>query len=98
MQFFDCFRDIFRKESFTFTNLLLLYSRERIRLHKEVNVDMRYIWTLIWSLLLSNMMYYVLSSMQGGDFDLLKASIFGVVFAVVISVLGEILPSKSEEV
>ncbi|MDR7071999.1 YjzD family protein [Fictibacillus barbaricus] len=59
---------------------------------------MRYIWTFIWSLLLSNMMYYVLVSMQGGTYDLVKASIFGVIFAVVISILGEILPSQTEEV
>jgi hypothetical protein len=36
--------------------------------------------------------------MQGGTFDLVKASIFGVIFAVVISILGEILPSQTEEV
>jgi hypothetical protein len=61
-------------------------------------VGMRYIWTLIWSLLLSNMIFYVLVSMQGGTFDFMKALIFGVVFAVLISVLGELLPSKSEEI
>ncbi|MFD1357273.1 YjzD family protein [Fictibacillus halophilus] len=59
---------------------------------------MRYIWTLIWSLLLSNMIFYVLVSMQGGTFDFVKASIFGVIFTVVISVIGELLPAKSEEI
>lgn len=59
---------------------------------------MRYFWTLIWSLLLSNMIFYVLVSMQGGTFDFVKACIFGVVFTVIISVLGELLPAKSEEI
>jgi Protein of unknown function (DUF2929) len=59
---------------------------------------MRFIWTLIWSLLLSNMIFYVLVSMQGGTFDFVKACIFGVIFTIVISVLGGLLPEKSEEI
>ncbi|EIT84578.1 hypothetical protein A374_14660 [Fictibacillus macauensis ZFHKF-1] len=59
---------------------------------------MRYIWTLIWSLLLSNMAFYVLSSMQGGTFDFKQASIFGVVFAVFIFILSFAIPNKSDAV
>ncbi|MFC0189141.1 YjzD family protein [Fictibacillus aquaticus] len=57
---------------------------------------MRYFWTLFWSLLLSNMIFYVLSAMQGGEFDAVKAAIFGVVFTVVISIIGAVLPSHEE--
>ncbi|MGC4375380.1 YjzD family protein [Fictibacillus sp. Mic-4] len=58
---------------------------------------MRFIWTLIWSFLLSNMAFYVLGSMQGGKFDFTTASIFGVVFALFITVVGEMLPKEVEE-
>ncbi|MCF6136827.1 YjzD family protein [Pseudalkalibacillus berkeleyi] len=50
---------------------------------------MRYIWTLIWSFLLSNMAFYVLSSMQGGSYNFALASIIGVVFALFVFVLGD---------
>jgi hypothetical protein len=36
--------------------------------------------------------------MQGGTFDFVSASIFGVIFTVIISVIGELLPAKSEEI
>ncbi|MCK6256731.1 YjzD family protein [Fictibacillus sp. KIGAM418] len=57
---------------------------------------MRYFWTLIWSLLLSNMAFYVLASMQGGAYDFAKATTFGVVFAVFIMIIGAVLPNEAE--
>lgn len=60
---------------------------------------MRYFWTLIWSLLLSNMAFYVLESMQGGKYDsstFQTAIIFGIVFAVFIMIIGAVLPKEAE--
>ncbi|KSU84837.1 YjzD family protein [Fictibacillus enclensis] len=60
---------------------------------------MRYIWTIIWSLLLSNMAFYVLESMQGGKYDsatFSTASVFGVVFAVFVIIIGAVLPAEAE--
>ncbi|WP_408010694.1 YjzD family protein [Pseudalkalibacillus sp. A8] len=50
---------------------------------------MRYIWTIIWALLLSNMAFYVLSSMQGGEYSFGLASGIGLVFALFVFVLGD---------
>ncbi|WP_349410242.1 YjzD family protein [Pseudalkalibacillus sp. SCS-8] len=50
---------------------------------------MRYIWTIIWALLLSNMAFYVLSSMQGGEYSLLLASVIGLIFSVFVFILGD---------
>ncbi|TLS37823.1 YjzD family protein [Pseudalkalibacillus caeni] len=50
---------------------------------------MRYIWALIWGLLLSNMVFYVLASMQGGEYHFSTASLFGIVFAVIVFILGD---------
>ncbi|MGM7700885.1 YjzD family protein [Pseudalkalibacillus sp. Hm43] len=50
---------------------------------------MRYIWTIIWSFLLSNMAFYVLSSMQGGDYSFGLATGIGLAMAVFVFVLGE---------
>ncbi|MDN4523676.1 YjzD family protein [Fictibacillus fluitans] len=60
---------------------------------------MRYIWTIIWSLLLSNMAFYVLESMQGGKYDsstFSTASFFGIVFAVFVIIIGAVLPGEAE--
>lgn len=50
---------------------------------------MRYIWTIIWSLLLTNMSFYVLSSMQGGEYHFTTACIIGFIFALFVIILGE---------
>jgi hypothetical protein len=50
---------------------------------------MRYIWTIIWSFLLSNMAFYVLSSMQGGEYSFYLASGIGLVFALFVFILGD---------
>ncbi|MGP4082206.1 YjzD family protein [Bacillus sp. Marseille-Q3570] len=50
---------------------------------------MRYIWTIIWALLLSNMAFYVLSSMQGGHYSFGLASVIGLIFSVFVFVLGD---------
>ncbi|MCA0172323.1 YjzD family protein [Bacillus sp. RAR_GA_16] len=58
---------------------------------------MRYLWAIIWGFLLSNMMFYVLASMQGGHFEFGPASLFGVILAVAAMVVGEGLISDTAE-
>jgi uncharacterized membrane protein len=49
---------------------------------------MRYFWTFLWSFLLSNMLVYVVSNMEGSHFDLMQSTILAVVFTVIISIMG----------
>ncbi|MFK3959567.1 YjzD family protein [Guptibacillus hwajinpoensis] len=58
---------------------------------------MRYLWAIIWGFLLSNMMFYVLASMQGGHYEFGSASLFGVILAVAATLLGEGLISEPAE-
>ncbi|MGG1684953.1 YjzD family protein [Pseudalkalibacillus sp. NRS-1564] len=58
---------------------------------------MRYLWAIIWGVLLSNMIFYVLASMQGGHYEFGPASLFGVILAVAATLLGEGLISDPAE-
>ncbi len=58
---------------------------------------MRYIWTIIWSFLLSSMIVYVLASMSGGTFDLTGTIALTAVFALTTIVLGEGILGKSDD-
>ncbi|CAG9623453.1 YjzD family protein [Sutcliffiella rhizosphaerae] len=55
---------------------------------------MRIFWTLFWSLLLVNMLSYVVANMQGDTYNYVLSSIVGVVFAGIVMLLGEALPSE----
>jgi predicted PurR-regulated permease PerM len=56
---------------------------------------MRFFWTLLWAMLLSNMMNYVIGNMQGIGYDFQMATIVAIIFSVVIFIIGAILPEKS---
>ncbi|WP_273850129.1 YjzD family protein [Guptibacillus spartinae] len=58
---------------------------------------MRYLWAIIWGFLLSNMIFYVLASMQGGHYEFGPASLFGVILAIAAMVVGEGLISDPAE-
>ncbi|MCA0989950.1 DUF2929 family protein [Bacillus hwajinpoensis] len=58
---------------------------------------MRFLWAIIWGFLLSNMIFYVLASMQGGHYEFGAASLFGVAIAVAAMVIGEGLISDPAE-
>ncbi|WP_377889619.1 YjzD family protein [Alkalihalobacillus sp. R86527] len=58
---------------------------------------MRYIWAIIWGFLLSNMIFYVLASMQGGHFNFPAAIIFGVIISGAAIVLGDGVITDSAE-
>ncbi len=59
---------------------------------------MKYVMTLVWSMLLSLVVSYVLGSMAGDPFILSEAVILGVIFFITITLLGLILsPNKQEQ-
>lgn len=59
---------------------------------------MKYVMTLVWSMLLSLVVSYVLGSMAGDPFILTEAVILGVIFFIAITLLGMILsPNKQEQ-
>ncbi|KGX86042.1 YjzD family protein [Pontibacillus marinus] len=50
---------------------------------------MRLLWTIIWSFLLSSMVTYVVSSMQGGSFTWSAVIASTVAFVLAVVALGE---------
>lgn len=57
---------------------------------------MRYIWTIFWSFLLSQMLVYVVSSMNGAPFNFNTGVILTVAFSVIIFILGDAGVPKEE--
>lgn len=59
---------------------------------------MKYVMTLIWSMLLSFIVSYVLSSMAGDPFIITQALVLGGIFFVAIVALGAVIaPEKQAE-
>ena len=58
---------------------------------------MRFFWTLVWALLLVNMISYVIASMQGDTYNFAIASGVAVVFTVIVSLIGAVLPNDPVE-
>ena len=50
---------------------------------------MRYIWTIIWSFLLTNMMYYVVGNMSGAGYDFNNATTISLFVSVLVFILGD---------
>lgn len=64
---------------------------------KNEVLTMRYIWTFIWSLLLSGVLSYILTSMGGTDFNLLHTLILAIILTVAVFILTEgVLDSENE--
>lgn len=55
---------------------------------------MKYIMTLIWSMLLSFIISYILSSMADDPFILNQALVLGGIFFVAIVILGTVIAPK----
>lgn len=51
--------------------------------------NMRYVMTLIWSVLISAAIAFVLSSMAGESFMLQEALILSVIFTILIALIGD---------
>ncbi|WP_078381448.1 YjzD family protein [Sutcliffiella halmapala] len=58
---------------------------------------MRAFWTIFWSLLLINMVSYVVANMQGDTYNYILSSAVAVVFAVLVMLVGEALPNEPVE-
>ncbi|SDQ88337.1 Protein of unknown function [Virgibacillus subterraneus] len=59
---------------------------------------MRFLLPLVWALLISGVISYVLSSMAGNPFNLMNTVILAVIVTIAISILGEgALKSESEQ-
>lgn len=59
---------------------------------------MRYIMVLFWSVLISSVVSYVLSSMAGDSFNLQLTLAFAAILSVAILILGEgILKEEKEQ-
>lgn len=52
---------------------------------------MRYIMTLIWSVLIGGIVSYVLTSMAGEPFNLTQTFVLAGIFAIFIFILGEVV-------
>ncbi|MGP4077220.1 YjzD family protein [Halobacillus sp. K22] len=50
---------------------------------------MKFVWTLIWALLLSFMTAYVVSNMAGGSFGFFQVVIMTLIFTGAAVILGE---------
>ncbi|RBW71059.1 YjzD family protein [Bacillus taeanensis] len=58
---------------------------------------MRYIWTIIWSFLLTQMLFYVVSNMTSTSYEFSSAAIISLVVSAIIFVLGDAaVPNSSE--
>lgn len=59
--------------------------------------DMRYIWTIIWALLISAAVSYVLTSMAAEPFNLTDTVVLAVIFTVVIFFMGDVVLKEKNE-
>lgn len=50
---------------------------------------MRYIATIVWALLISSVLSYVLSSMGGDKFDVMGTIVLAVTMFIAITILGD---------
>jgi len=57
---------------------------------------MRLIWTIIWALLISAAVSYVLSSMAGESFDMTATLALAVTFVVAAFILGGLMKETTE--
>ncbi|MFD2681256.1 YjzD family protein [Bacillus seohaeanensis] len=58
---------------------------------------MRFFWTFFWTLLLTEMLNYVVSSMNGAAFHLETGIILAVVATILVFVVTLILPNEPVE-
>jgi hypothetical protein len=74
------------------TYLMLYLSKEN-----GGEVKMRVFWTVFWSLLLINMLSYVVANMVGDTYNYMLASTVAIVFSVIVMLIGEALPNEPVE-
>ncbi|ASN06529.1 DUF2929 family protein [Virgibacillus necropolis] len=58
---------------------------------------MRFIWTFIWSLFISGVLSYILTSMGGTTFNLMHTLVLAIIVSVAVFILSEgVLKGDSE--
>jgi hypothetical protein len=57
----------------------------------------RYFWTLFWTFLLVQMLTYVVSSMNGAEFDFKLGSILAVVVTILLFIVSSVIPNEPAE-
>ncbi|ASK60810.1 DUF2929 domain-containing protein [Virgibacillus phasianinus] len=50
---------------------------------------MRFFWTFIWSLLLSSVLSYILTSMGGTEFNFVHTLVLGIILTAIVFILAE---------
>ena len=58
---------------------------------------MKYIMTIVWAILISAALTYVLANMAGDSFVLAEAGILATVLAVFIFILGDVVIKSEKE-
>ncbi|MGD7045267.1 YjzD family protein [Jeotgalibacillus proteolyticus] len=58
---------------------------------------MSYLWTFIWTFLLIHMATYVVSSMNGAEYEFMTATILAVITTAALFVIGTIIPKPHTE-
>lgn len=58
---------------------------------------MRYIMTIIWAVLISSVISYVLSNMAGDPFNLTHTLILAAILSVVVFILGDGILKNQED-
>ncbi|WP_099157185.1 DUF2929 family protein [Virgibacillus ndiopensis] len=58
---------------------------------------MRFIWTLIWALLISGVISYVLTSMGGTNFNVMSTVTLAIIMAIAVYILGEGIIKREKE-
>lgn len=56
---------------------------------------MKYFWTLFWTFLLVQMLYYVAGSMTGAVYDLKLGALLSVGVTILILLISTIIPNES---
>ncbi len=60
-------------------------------------IQVRYLLTIFWTLLLVNMLMYVAGSMVGSSYDFGTATTLGVVAVILIFIISALIPAQPTE-
>lgn len=78
-----------------FYDILNAYMTNQAKIKR--GVIMRFIWTIIWAVLFSGTISYVLASMAGESFNLTATLIMAGIFSLAVWVLGEGLLKEEKQ-
>ncbi len=61
-------------------------------------ITMRFLWTFIWSVLLSEMVIYVNASMNGVTFQVMDGLLAGIIVTIAVFLITAIIPDDPVDV